>query len=125
MNSTRTAPDPLDNALLAVPETEPATETKPDETGLIHLRRRVPAPKWFPSWLPGGHWARVALDQRGTWFWKQIDGRRSLLTLAGHMAREFNLSPEESRAAVVVFTKMLMLRHLIVLRTDSPRKPAI
>ena len=66
----------------------------------------------------------MALDQRGTWFWKQIDGRRSLLTLAGRMAREFDLSPEESRAAVVVFTKMLMLRHLIVLRTDSPRKPA-
>jgi hypothetical protein len=124
MNSTRPAPDLLDSALLAVPETEPSTETMPDKTGLIHLRRRVPPPKWFPSWLPGGYWARVDLDQRGSWFWKQIDGRRNLLTVAGHMAREFDLSLEESRAAVVVFTKMLMLRHLIVLRTDSLPKPA-
>jgi len=125
MNSTRPAQDPLDKALLAVPETEPATEAKPDNTGLIHLRRRVPAPKWFPRWLPAGHWVRVALDQRGTWFWKQIDGRRSLLTLAERMAREFDLNPEESRAAVVSFTKMLMLRHLVVLRTNSPRNPAL
>jgi hypothetical protein len=41
------------------------------------------------------------------------------------MAREFDLNPEESRAAVVSFTKMLMLRHLVVLRTNSPRNPAL
>ncbi|MEX1119835.1 MAG: hypothetical protein WEB60_13695 [Terrimicrobiaceae bacterium] len=47
---------------------------------------------------------------------------RAMPVLARAMEREFKIDAEEARAAIVAFTKMLMLRHPLVLRADHPKK---
>ena len=58
---------------------------------------------------------RVDLDTRGSRYWELIDGHRNLGEIERQLRDEFGLTPEESRKATLQFTKMLMLRHLILL----------
>lgn len=58
---------------------------------------------------------RINLDARGSFFWRQINGQRSLREIDAVLREEFELTDEESKKATLVFTKQLMLRHLIVL----------
>jgi hypothetical protein len=124
-------PPPLPGAagrdpLAAVPMTAEDIEVKADEKSLLHLRREVdPGP---------GLWGRIArrfrftrhaqvnLDERGTLFWSLVDGRRPLREIAKALKRKFDLSEQESKDATVMFTKMLMLRHLIFLKIPKGRR---
>lgn len=121
MNSTEISPDPLKDALKAVPEAAPGTESKRDDLGVLHLRRAMPAPRGWLRFFKSNQWIRVELDERGAWFWERINGRRSLAVLARAMMREFKINADEARAAAVTFTKMLMLRHLLVLRSPAQK----
>ena len=62
---------------------------------------------------------RVDLDPCGTFFWSQIDGQQDLRTIEQKLREQFDLDPEESEKATIVFTKMLMLRHLVQLRIEE------
>jgi hypothetical protein len=121
MSSTSPSPDPLLEALKAVPAAAPETEAKLDDRGVLHLRRPMPAPRGWLRFFKSRQWIRVELDERGAWFWERMDGRHSLAVLARAMTRQFRIDADEARAAVVAFTKMLMLRHLVVLRTTLPK----
>jgi hypothetical protein len=102
----------------------PGTETHCDDAGMLQLRRAV-VPRGLivrtlNRWFHHTDHVEVRLDAQGTFFWRQIDGRRSLEDIARDLARCFTLAESESREAVVVFTKMLMIRQLIHLRVALP-----
>jgi len=91
-----------------------------DGASLTQLRRARPH-RSGPAGLVGrllgfsGH-VRVALDERGSAFWEQVDGRRNLHAIERHLRERFGLERGESERAVVEFTKLLMLRGLVCLR---------
>jgi hypothetical protein len=65
---------------------------------------------------------RVNLDANGTAFWRQIDGRRSLRDIECVVRQQTQQDRKESEKATVLFTKMLMLRHLIYLVVPKQEK---
>ena len=62
---------------------------------------------------------RVDLDSRGSFFWSQVDGSQDLRSIEKKIREQFSLSLQESREATILFTKMLMLRHLIQLELKT------
>ena len=111
-------PPPAD-PLSAVPGVAPDVEWRPDAAELIQVRRR-----WRPQRGLAGLVARtfrlesvcrVNLDERGSFFWRQIDGRRDLRHIASRLAEQFDLTEGQAGDATVRFVKQLMTRCLIVL----------
>lgn len=119
MNSTE-----IQMALAAVPETDPNTETRPDGDGALQLRRTVVSGsrivRLLNRWFQRTDYLQVRLDARGTFFWQQINGQRSLDEIARNLARQFSITESESREAVIVFTKKLMTRQVIHLCVPKP-----
>jgi hypothetical protein len=110
----------------AVPMLSPDVEWRADGADLVQVRRR-----WRPRHGVAGLIARtfkldsvcrVNLDQRGSFFWRQIDGRSDVRRIARRLAKQFDLSDRDAREAAVTFVKQLMTRCLIVLevkRTEA------
>ncbi|MFP4379981.1 MAG: PqqD family protein [Candidatus Sumerlaeia bacterium] len=65
---------------------------------------------------------RVDLDQTGTFFWQQIDGKQSLGDIEKKMREKFDLSEQDAKRSVIIFTKGLMLRHLIALQMSEDER---
>jgi hypothetical protein len=59
---------------------------------------------------------RVNLDERGTSYWRLVDGQHSLHDIERHLRTTYAFDQAESKEATVEFTKILMLRGLIGLR---------
>jgi len=107
--------DPLD----ATPVVPSGVEAAIGRQALAQLRRPLPEQKGLGGWVNrtlGGRQVRVNLDERGTAFWQLIDGERTLAHIERELRRRYNLGAQESRTAVVAFTKMLMQRGLVALR---------
>jgi hypothetical protein len=123
MNSTDLQP-----ALAAIPEAAPGIETHLDAAETLQVRRAV-VPKWrvtqaLNRWFRHTDYVQVRLDAQGTFFWHQIDGLRSLEDIACNLAVSLGMAKSDSREAVLVFTKMLMIRQLIRLRVAVPKEHA-
>ena len=86
----------------------------------LQLFRRIPPKsklgRFLARRLGFERYARVNLDERGTAFWHQIDGRHSLHDIEQHLRSTFDFSLRDSEEATIEFTKKLMLRGLIGLR---------
>jgi hypothetical protein len=67
---------------------------------------------------------RVDLDQHGTAFWKLVDGKRSLGEIEAILRKDMGMEELESKRAVILFTKGLMLRHLLALQMMDDSKRA-
>ncbi len=115
--------DPFD----AVPIRHQSAEHRVDSTGCCQIKIRLqPAPglKAYLARTFGFHRdIRVNLDQRGSFFWSQIDGHQNLHAIEEKLRNKFNLTSDESRQATLLFTKALMLRHLIQLNIREKRSP--
>jgi hypothetical protein len=110
--------------LSAVPMFSPDVEWRADGADLVQVRRR-----WRPRRGVAGVLARtfkldslcrVNLDERGSFFWRQIDGQSDLGRIARRLAEQFDLGESEAREAAVAFVKQLMTRCLIVLEVKRP-----
>ncbi len=67
---------------------------------------------------------QVILDEKGAFFWKQIDGENNLFDIRQALQREYRLSAEESNQSTILFIKMLMRRHFIRIQMDTPGNSA-
>jgi hypothetical protein len=112
----------------AVPILSPDVEWRADGADLVQVRRR-----WRPRQGVAGLIARtfkldsvcrVNLDQRGSFFWRQIDGQSDVRRIARRLAEQFDLADQEARDAAVTFVKQLMTRCLIVLEVKRPAAKA-
>src|SRR5690554_2305523 len=100
-------------------------EAREDSQGCLQLRRCVEPGRGLGGFLAERlgfrRPLRVNLDATGTLFWKQIDGRRSLREIERIVRQRAGLEREDSEKAVVLFTKMLMLRRLVNLKLPARR----
>lgn len=111
--------DPFD-AIPIIPED---VETREDAQGLVQVRKTVAQKTGLAAFLSRKlglqRRGRIVLDAHGTLFWKQIDGQRRLRDIERFLRQQTPQDPVESKKSVLLFTKMLMLRHLIQLRVPA------
>jgi len=105
--------------LLAVPEVAPYVRLRLDGAGCGQIKRQPAPGRGVRGWLARRFGMfrryRIDLDERGTFFWQQIDGQRNLRMIARLMRNRFGLGEQEAADAVVLFTKALMRRGMIYL----------
>ncbi len=110
----------------AVPVVAEGVEVREDSQGMLQLRGAPPQRSGFAASLSRRlgfqRYVRVNLDANGSLFWKQIDGRRSLREIEGIVRRQTQQDQETTEKAVILFTKMLMQRHLIGLALPADGK---
>jgi len=110
----------------AVPMIAEGVEVREDSQGMVQLRGTPPQRSGFAASLSRRlgfqRYIRANLDANGSLFWKQIDGQRSLREIEGIVRRETQQDQETTEKAVILFTKMLMQRHLICLALPADRK---
>jgi hypothetical protein len=115
----------IDQALTAVPGIWDDVEARPDSRNLLQVRRilrpRSRLEGFFARTFNFRKVIRVNLDDQGTAFWTAINGRRPLSEISKRLAGRFRLEPHLADQATIVFTRNLMLRHLIYLKV--PHEP--
>jgi hypothetical protein len=103
----------------AVPFVAEGVEAREDSHGMLQVRGMPPRKPGLASSLARRFGlqrpVRANLDAYGTAFWRQIDGRRSLRDIECVIRQQTQQDQKESEKATILFTKMLMLRHLIYL----------
>ncbi len=108
---------PHADPFLAVAHLDAKAEARPDASGHLQIRRPLPERPGLSEFLARAlgfrRAVRVNLDERGTFFWRQLDGKRSLGDIETLVRGRYELTTEDSRAATLVYTKALLLRHLI------------
>jgi len=113
-------PASADHVFDAVPEAAPGVEAAEDSSARLQLRLKLRHRPGLTGIVARAlHFrpaVRVNLDERGTLFWQLIDGRRTLRDIEKTVRERWQVDEKESRQAVVLFTKMLMTRHLMNLR---------
>ena len=125
---TRPAVQPAASAdpFAAIPSMAKGVEAREDARGNLQIRKSAPR-KTGPAArlaqrLGFRRHVRVNLDTNGTLFWKQIDGRRSLRDIEHVIRQQTGLAREETEKAVILFAKMLLLRHLIYLAVPQGQR---
>jgi hypothetical protein len=91
-----------------------------DEQGRLQLKQSPPPGRGLRGFL-ARHFSmfpsrRACLDEKGTFFWQQIDGQTTLGEIEARLREHYRLEQRQSMDAVVLFTKMLMRRGLIALQ---------
>lgn len=114
--------DPFD----AAPVVAEGVEVREDSQGRLQLRGTPPPRPGFAASISRRlgfrRCIRVDLDDNGSLFWRQIDGRRSLREIECIVRRKTRQDQETTEKAVILFTKMLMQRHLICLAMPTDAK---
>jgi hypothetical protein len=112
------APAP-NNPFAACPVPAPFVQVE-ETNGQIQVRQTPPPKHGIRAFLARRFsmfpFRLVCLDERGSFYWKQIDGKRTLGEIEQRLRVEYKMEPAQSRDAVILFTKMLMRRSLIALK---------
>ena len=121
------APTLPNDPFAARPVHAPFVEAE-EKNGQIQLRQAPPPQRGARAFL-ARHFSMfpfrlVCLDEHGTFYWKQIDGERTLGQIEQKLRSHYQMEPAQSRDAVILFTKMLMRRSLIALKLPHQSKPA-
>jgi hypothetical protein len=117
----------MNDPFAAIPHIAPHVRARTGVDGLVQIKRTPPAGRGLRGFLArylGFHLTtRIDLDERGSFFWSRIDGVRDLRAIEGELRACYNLGDQESKDAVILFTKMLMRRGLILLDLRPCHKP--
>ncbi len=119
-----TAPPPRSHPLKAIALPGENVEWREAPDGRIHLRGRFPRRGFAARIFGSEKLVQTVLDDRGSFFWSLLDGRRNLLEIAGRLGARFSLDNAASREATVLFVKMLMRRGLLRLQLSPTGVPA-
>jgi len=107
----------------ACPVRIPFIRAKSDTQGRLQLKHSPPPGRGLRGFLARQFSLfsvkRIFLDERGSFFWNLIDGHRTLAEIERSLARQYDLEAQQSRDAVILFTKMLMRRGLIGLKLPN------
>jgi len=110
----------LENPLQAIPVPEQGVETKYDPKSRAQLRRVLPPKRGMYAWISKRmgyqHFTRIDLDEGGSLFWKEVDGKTSLNEVANRLKESFDCTHEQAIKACLTFSRELMLRRMICLR---------
>ena len=107
------ARDPFD----AVPVRNKLAEARMDSKSRYQIRMRITPTRGTVARIAhrlGFHRdVRVNLDTHGSYYWSLVNGRRDLREIEQSIRAKFNLDADESRKTTLLFTKMLMMRHVL------------
>lgn len=126
---TKRPPSPrslIRDPLAVVPLKPDNVELRRDSHGLVHLRLRPTITgfrKRVADALRHDYSRKIALDEMGTRFYSLVDGARTLGAIADEMANASGTDRKETAERVVLFTKNLMTRNLIVLKVPAEADP--
>lgn len=110
------------NPLAVVPLKPDNVELRRDSRGQIHLRLHTTVMglrKRVADALRYDYSRKIALDEMGTRFYGLVDGVRTLGGIVDEMANATGKDRKEVADSVVLFTKNLMTRNLIVLKVPG------
>jgi len=122
----RRKPDPqtprIRDPFAVIPAIPDWVDVRRDSRGMIHLRINA-TPKGLggriAGWL-GQNYARIhELDEFGTYYFEQVDGKTNLHTIVDRMTVKLGTGRDKAEEAVKLFTKMLMSKQLIVLHVPE------
>ena len=107
--------DPFD-AIPIIPE---SVEIREDREGNVQLR--VPQDlgrmrEKVADWLGQDHSSKVALDEHGSFFIRQIDGERDLKMIVVAMVEHSGRARKDVEEGVVLYTKKLMTKNMLALK---------
>lgn len=103
----------------AVPVRLAGVEERADPRGCLHLRRGEALSPWrrrLAQWLRYDYSRKVELDEWGTLFFRLVDGKRSLRSIAQEIVRQSGHPCHEVEQAVLLFTRALMIRQYLGVR---------
>ena len=109
--------------LAAIPLKPENVELKPDSRGCLHLRMTPPLKplkRKVAKWLGYDYTSRLELDEYGSHYYRLIDGQRPLSAIVDELAKKLGKERSEVAKMVVVFTKTLMTRNMVVLKITPP-----
>ena len=112
--------------LAVIPLSPQNLEQRRNSRGMVCLRLNVPVTgfrKLVADWLGYKYEKLVELDELGTRFYEQVDGRRTLRDIADALAGSCGRSREEMRQQAMLFTRDLMTRNMILLRVADENRP--
>ena len=113
----------VDNPLDMVPTLALGVEAKADQTKQLQVRRRMqPKPgfaAWFARQTGQSHEIRINLDEMGTFYFQQVDGRQDLAAIANALSRKFNLEHAKCREAVIQYSRLLIEKKLLYLKVPE------
>src|SRR5690606_12500232 len=102
---------PLAEPLRAIPQKAPGVDCRRGPGGCYHLRRTVhadgPVSRFFNRLIPSRQSRYVNLDERGTEFWKLINGKRNTEEIARKLGERWKIDEGESRIATVKYIHSL------------------
>jgi len=93
-----------------------------DSHGMIHLRLRIEPQglaKTIAKLLRYDYARKIELDEYGTLYYSQVDGRTTLDAIVNAMAKKLGVERKEAEEAVVLFTKKLMTMNMIALKVPG------
>jgi len=112
-------PDPF----AALPVRTPFVRARADSQGCLQIKHSPPPGRGlrglFARYFSLFPVRRIFLDERGSFFWNQIDGQHTLADIERALNQKYAMEAQQSRDAVILFTKMLMRRGLIGLKLPS------
>ena len=82
------------------------------ERATIHLQEPR-GPGFFERFRPRMMERRYELDEFGAFVVKQVDRKRTVLSIVNAFQHRFGMSRRESEMGVVAFLKLLMKRHVL------------
>ncbi len=112
-------PDPF----AARPVRIPFVRARADSQGRLQIKHSPPPGRglrgFFARYFSLFPIRRVFLDERGSFFWNLIDGHHTLADIERALNRQYAMETQQSRDAVILFTKTLMRRGLIGLKLPT------
>jgi hypothetical protein len=116
--SRHTVADPF----AAVPMLPPNMEMRTDSRGMLRVRLHQEATGFLRkvARVLGYRYTReIELDEQGTLYFKQIDGRKTLREIVAAMCDQMRGDPKETAGRVILFTKKLMTMNMILLKVPQ------
>lgn len=104
--------------LSAIPLRPPDLEVRQDSQGHVHLRRQGRV-NWLQRLMRQEYSRKVSLDEFGSLYYGLIDGRRTLREIVDALVEKSGRERKEVEEGVVVFTKQLMVKHLLRLQVAA------
>ncbi|MEI8241998.1 MAG: PqqD family peptide modification chaperone [bacterium] len=116
--------------LAVVPRFLPQVQAKPDKHGVLQLRQEIlikGVHSRVKRWLGMNCSRTLVLDEHGTRYFKLVDGTKTLREIGNEMMTILGGDRASVEKAVLLFTKQLMQKGLLVLQVtpeNQVRRPS-
>lgn len=108
----------MHDPLAAIPLRPPDVEVRQDSRGCLHLRRWAPVNR-LQRLLRQQYATQVELDEFGSLFYQQVDGRQTLRDIIETIVRASGKPRRDVEQGAVLFTKQLMTKNLLQLKIPA------